>query len=249
MSGNQLSKLAWGEVTGRGCGGTAPLPRDRLGRRDFLAAIAGAGAGAILLGCAGADATPPQPTMGAVRGEVVDLMGLAQPSLGRVYLMYESGLQTGRSAAVDTNGRFSFSDVAPGPWQVRFYAPGVAYVPEQLANPVRIEVAAGETVSVHFTIEHGWEDGAPMAEIYIGDYFFQEQPLGAPNAVTVVKVGTPICWYNVGLTEHTTTGESWDSGSIGGTGSYIWTPDRPGVFPYHCRFHATQMIASLRVDA
>jgi len=128
-------------------------------------------------------------------------------------------------------------------------APGVAYVPEQLANPVRVELDANQTITVRFKIERGWEDGAPMIEIYIGDNFFQEQPLGAANAETVAKIGTPICWYNVGLSQHTTTGGFWDSGPLNQTEAYIWVPDRTGVLPYTCRFHGTQMISSLRITA
>lgn len=203
-----------------------------------------------MLACSGGrDVTPPGQEMGTVVGDVVDLMGAPQASLGKIYLMYENGLQTGRSATPDASGKFSFTDVPVGAWQVRFYAPGVAYVPEQLTNPIRVQVAADQTVSVRFAIEMGWEDGAPMIEIYIGDYFFQEQPLGAPNAETVVKLGVPICWYNVGLMQHTTTGGFWDSGPLNKTDAYIWVPDRTGVFPYTCTLHQTQMISSLRIQS
>jgi len=209
--------------------------------------VGGAGA---LLACSGTpDIVRPAESTGAIAGDVTDLAGSAQPSIGTVYLMYENGLQTGRSVPVDPAGRFSFADVPAGVWQVRFYAPGVAYVPEQLANPVRVSVSANQTVSVRFKIEHGWEDGAPMIEIYIGDYFFQEQPLGAPNAETSVKLGTPICWYNVGSMQHTTTGGFWDSGPLNKTESFIWVPDRTGVFPYTCKLHGTQMIATLRIQS
>jgi hypothetical protein len=229
---------------------SAPPRHGCLTRREFLAASAATGLGALLVACGGArDVTqPPQPS-GAITGDVVDLMGAPQPSLGQIYLMYESGLQTGHSVAVDANGRFSFTDVPAGPWQLRFHAPGVAYVPEEFPHPVRVVVTADQTTSVRIVTERGWEDGAPMIEIYIGDYFFQAQPLGVPNAETVVKLGTPICWYNVGLTQHTTTGGRWDSGAMNRTASYIWVPDRIGVFPYTCAFHGTQMIASLRIQS
>ena len=214
----------------------------------MIASLAG-GAGA-LLACSGTpDISRPSQSTGAIAGDVVDLLGAPQASLGTVYLMYENGLQTGHSSQVDASGRFSFADVPVGAWQVRFYAPGLAYVPEELANPVRVAVSEGQTVNVRFKIQHGWEDGAPMIEIYIGDYFFQEQPLGAPNAETVVKLGTPICWYNVGMMQHTTTGGFWDSGPLNKTEAYIWVPDRTGLFPYTCKLHRTQMIASLRIQA
>lgn len=233
----------------RGRGGSAPPRSVRLTRREFFLLSAAGSAGAILA-CSGArDMTKPAELTGRISGDVVDLLGVPQASLGTVYLMYPSGLQTGRSAPVDVNGHFEFANVPAGAWQVRFYAPGAAYVPEQLANPVRVEVGANQTINVRFKIERGWEDGAPMVEIYIGDNFFQEQPLGAANAETVVKIGTPICWYNVGLSQHTTTGGFWDSGPLNQTEAYIWVPDRTGVFPYTCRFHGTQMIASLRIVA
>jgi hypothetical protein len=233
----------------RGCGPSAPFRYACLTRREFLLLSAAGGADA-LLACSGArEVTKPAELTGRITGDVVDLLGAPQPSLGTVYLMYPSGLQTGRSAPVDANGRFEFADVQVGAWQVRFYAPGVAYVPEQLANPVRVAVDANQTITVRFKVERGWEDGAPMIEIYIGDNFFQEQPLGAANAETVVKIGTPICWYNVGLAQHTTTGGLWDSGPLNQTEAYIWVPDRTGVFPYTCRFHGTQMISSLRIIA
>jgi len=227
---------------------TAP-PRRCLTRREFLIATAAGGAGALLACGGGGAITPPTQGMGTIAGDVLDLVGTPQPALGKVYLMYENGLQTGRSSTVDGAGKFSFADVPEGAWQVRFYAPGVAYVPEELANPVRVDLKADQTITVHFKIERGWEDGAPMIEIYIGDYFFQEQPLGAPNAETVVKLGTPICWYNVGLMQHTTTGGFWDSGPLNKTEAYIWVPDRTGVFPYRCTLHNTQMIASLRITS
>lgn len=248
MSRAQLIETSRNRVT-KGSGAAAPLRHAGLTRREFLLASMAGTAGA-LLACSGArDTTQPASPTGVITGDVVDLLGAPQASLGTVYLMYPSGLQTGRFAPVDANGRFEFSDVQVGSWQVRFYAPGAAYVPEQLANPVRVAVEANQTITVRFKVERGWEDGAPMIEIYIGDNFFQAQPLGAANAETVVKIGTPICWYNVGLAQHTTTGGFWDSGPLNQTESYIWIPDRTGVFPYTCRFHGTQMISSLRITA
>jgi hypothetical protein len=248
VSRDQLTWGILGKAVARGCGITAP-PRHCLTRREFLIASAVGGAGAVLACSSGGEVTRPVQGKGTIVGDVVDLIGTPQPALGKIYLMYDNGLQTGRSSPVDASGKFSFTDVPEGAWQVRFYAPGIAYVPEQLTNPVPIEVKADQTITVRFKVEMGWEDGAPMAEIYIGDYFFQEQPLGAPNAETVVKLGTPICWYNVGLMQHTTTGGFWDSGAMNKTDAYIWVPDRTGVLPYTCNFHKTQMIASLRITA
>lgn len=247
MSRDQLRRVVEHAIISRGCGSSAPPWYDSLTRREFLA-FSGAGLAVVLSSCGGSkDAVAPKQPSGRIAGEIVDLLGTPQPSLGTIYLMYENGLQTGLSVPVSSSGQFEFDDVAVGNWQLRFHAPGIAYVPEEYPHPVRVSVADGQTATVRIVTERGWEDGAPMIEIYAGDYFFQAQPLGSPNSETVVTMGTPICWYNVGMVQHTATGGPWDSGTMNRTDSYIWVPDRLGVFPYTCRFHGTQMIASLRI--
>lgn len=241
--------LVEGRAGGSALVGRSPLP---LTRRQFVAALGAAGSAAVLgsvVSCGGDGPTPPLRHVGRITGEIVDLTGLPQPSLGRVLLMYETGQQTGRTADVDPAAHFAFDDVEPGRWQLRFHAPGVAYVPEEFPHPVRVTVAAGEITDVRIAVEHGWEDGAEMLEIYVGDYFFQEQPSGAMNGEAVVKIGTPVCWYNVGLMPHTVSGPFWESGQLERTASFIWVPDRLGTFPYTCNLHRSQMIASLRVVA
>lgn len=163
--------------------------------------------------------------------------------------MYPNGLQTGRHVDVNGEGWFAFSDVPVGDWQLRFHAPGIAYVPEGLPHPVRLLVRAGEATDVRIAVQHGWEDGAPMIEIYVGDFFFQEQPLGLQNGEVTVNLGTPICWYNVGFVQHRVVGAYWDSGTLDKTGSYIWVPDQTGLFPYYCSFHRNQMLATLRITS
>ena len=252
MSRHQLTSVdaVAGAVLGRES--APPLRRAPLTRRDFVMVAATLGAASWLLNACKWGADPMAtavPRTGRIAGEIVDLLGAPQPLLGRIFLMYESGLQTGQSVSVDGDGRFAFADIPEGEWQLRFHAPGVAYVPEQLPHPVRVTIMANETTTVRIAIERGWEDGVPMVEIYIGDYFFQEQPFGSANGETVVTLGTPVCWYNVGLTRHTATGGFWDSGALDRTASYIWVADRVGTFPYTCKFHGTQMIATLRVHS
>jgi len=223
----------------------------RISRREFVGALGASGAvgGAVLVACSGHTTGVVARPLGRIAGDVVDLAGVPQPGLGRIYLMFDTGQQTGQFVDVDSAGRFRFEDVQPGKWQLRFHAPGVAYVPEEFPHPVRVSVVENETVSVRIVIERGWEEGTPMIEVYVGDFFFQEQPLGRENGETVVKIGTPVCWYNVGLVQHTVTGPFWDSGTMERTASYIWVPDRVGVLPYTCNFHKTGMIATLRVQS
>jgi plastocyanin len=223
----------------------------QISRREFVGALcaSAAAAGGLAAACAGESSVAPSQSYGEIVGDVVDLGGVPQASLGKIFLMFQTGQQTGRTADVDPAGRFIFKDVAPGRWQLRFHAPGVAYVPEELPHPVPVQVSENQVASVRITIERGWEDGVPMIEVYVGDYFFQEQPFGHENGETIVKIGTPVCWYNVGQGPHTVTGPFWDSGTMERTASYIWVPDRTGVFPYTCNFHKTQMIASLRVQS
>jgi plastocyanin len=122
-------------------------------------------------------------------------------------------------------------------------------VPEPLANPVRITVTADAPTVVPFQIVRGEPDEA-VHEIYAGDYFFQDQPFGDPNATVVVKLGTTVCWYNVGLTDHTVTGGPWgDSGPISRTEEFEWTANQVGTFGYRCSFHNPQMQSILQVVA
>jgi plastocyanin len=249
VPGHQLIRLVQEYNEGRAACSPLIVPQRQLGRREFVAALGLAAAG-LIEGCSRADrvAAPKAPT-GRIEGTIVDSGGSRQPSLGRILLMYSSGQQTGRFVDVDATGRFAMADVTPGNWQLRFHAPGIAYVPEVYEHPRHVTVAEHATTTVQFIVEHGWEDGAEMIEIYLGDYFFQEQPLGRENAETVVKLGVPVCWYNVGSSQHTVTGPWWDSGVLERTGSFIWVPDRIGTFPYFCKFHRSQMIATLRVTA
>lgn len=214
-----------------------------------LSALAQAGGTLGLLSACGGDRGPvtPDSDAGIIEGLIVDRAGTIQPSLGQVFLMYGSGLQTGRSATVDPAGLFTIRDVAPGEWQLRFHAPRRAYVPEELPHPIRVTLAPKFTVSLRITVEVR-ELSDDMVEIYAGDDFFQEQPFGRENGETVVRVGTPVCWYNVGAMPHTVTGGPWeDSGVLQRTGSFLWIAERPGVYPYRCRFHSPQMQATLRI--
>ena len=62
----------------------------------------------------------------------------------------------------------------------------------------------------------------------------------SPNAL-VVPPGARVAWTNVGRNRHTVTADDgrFDSGAlIPGQGFTISAPADPGVYAYHCRFHA-----------
>lgn len=225
-----------------------------LTRRRFLSTVGAAVAGASLLqlaeGCAGtpSDALVPASPKGLVRGTVVDAGGTPR-GVGRIYLLQKSGYNSGIYADVDATGHFEFRDLSEGDYLLRFWGSNQASVPEPLPNPLRIAVAAGLPVVVRFQVVLGQDpDEANEREIYIGDFFFQEQPIGPSNGVVTVKVGTLLCWYNVGRTLHNVAGGPWgDSGPIGLDGNFMWKADRVGTFPYRCTYHGTQMIATLEI--
>lgn len=161
---------------------------------------------------------------------------------------------TGRTADVGPDGKFAFADVAPGEWQLRFHAPRIAYVYEVEGggtgeNPTRIVVTANGTATALFPVIRG-ELNEMEIEIYVGDNFFYEVPFGSEGGTATVKVGTTVCWYNVGVRVHNVTGGPWvTSGDLQKTGAFIWTADRPGTFPYRCTHHEPQMTATLVVTA
>ena len=229
------------------------LSNPAMSRRRFIAGVGVAVAGGTLLGlvegCGGEGGgitTPPSVT-GRVRGSVVDMSGEPR-SVGRVYLLQKNGLHVGVFADVDTTGKFDFGTVETGAYLLRFWGSNQASVPEPLHNPVPITVAEAAIVDVKFQVVLGQPENGNEVEIYAGDLFFQEQPLGRPNDVTVVKLGTTVCWYNVGKMVHDVTGGPWGtSGPITADGTFMWTSNQVGTFPYRCSYHGTQMIATLQV--
>jgi len=231
------------------------MPRP-VSRREFVRRFgdtaAGLLAGSALMSC-GSDSTGPGQTAakGKIEGVVVDSSSVPQASLGRIFLMSSDGRMTGRYADVDPAGKFAFADVATGNWQLRFDAPRVAEVDEDhgAENPQRITVEASKTTSVVFPVVRGVPEEMEV-EIYIGDYFFYEVPFGAENGTTTVKLGSTVCWYNVGLQVHTVSGGPWgSSGDLDRAANFIWKADTAGRFPYRCAHHPSQMIATLVVTA
>ena len=225
-----------------------------LSRREFLATLGVAGAGITIGGlsaCGGSSGgdggiVGPQPT-GSITGLVSTLDGTPQPGLGTLILMNGRGRQTGQRSSPDSKGRFSFTDVTPGDYQLRFNAPGLAVVPEPFPHPIRFTVEAGKTTDVPVRVQLG-NYNQNLVEIYIGDGFFQLQPDGTENGECSVKVGTNVCWYNVDNTVHTVTGGPWgDSGDLQKSQAYLWPATVTGLFAYQCKYHGSSEKALLRV--
>jgi len=230
---------------------------ERLNRRDFLQAV-GAVAGSAALGgwigaCGGegggGPAQPAEPKFGAIRGIVTDLQGNPQSSLGRLYLMRQTGQQTGRISEVGPDARFSFDNIEPRDYKVRFHAAARAHVPDGIVHPIPVTVKAAKTAEIQVKVQLGVPNEMEI-EIYAGDDFFQLQPDGQENGTTTVKLGTTVCWYNVGTQPHSITGGPWrDSGDLNRAQNFIWVANQVGVFPYRCRYHTPHMAATLEVVA
>lgn len=236
------------------------MPRDELNwltspamnRRRFIARLGATAAGTAMIGwldaCGGGESLglTPSSATGTLRGSVVDLSGRPQ-GIGRIYLLAKNGFNGGVHADVDAAGLYDFGPVAVGEYQLRFWGANLGGVPDPLPNPVRVTVTENSPTVVQFQIEVGHDNGV-YHDIFAGDYFFQDQPVGDANGVVVAKLGTIVCWYNVGKVLHTVTGGPWvDSGPLGLGGNFNWTSDRVGTFPYRCSFHGTQMIATLQI--
>ena len=230
------------------------VPTTAMNRRRFIAGVGSAIAGSSLLGVVSAcgsdvmDLTAPGPR-GTLRGSVVDAKGVPQP-VGRIYLLNKNGFNPGNYRDVDASGRFDFSGSDVGDYQLRFWGSNLASVPESLPNPVPVRVETALTTVVQFTVVPGRGYDGVEQEIYLGEYFFQEQPVGDMNGTTTVRLGTLVCWYNVGSMVHTVAGGPWGtSGPIEHGGNFNWMSDQLGTFPYRCSYHGTQMLAILKVVA
>ncbi|MFN8581234.1 MAG: carboxypeptidase regulatory-like domain-containing protein [Gemmatimonadaceae bacterium] len=224
-------------------------------RREFLSSMVTTASGLIVasgvVACGGGGGgTPVTPQLkGEISGLVSDLQGVPQPGLGSLILMYNDGRHTGDRVGPDANGRFRFANIDPGNYQIRFHAPGLAIVPEPFPHPVRCTVDAGKTTDVPIRIKLG-NYNSNLVEIYAGDDFYQLQPDGQEDGETVVKLGTLVCWYNVGTSVHTVTGGPWvDSGDLQKSQAYIWTASETGLFAFSCKYHQPGQRATLRVTA
>jgi plastocyanin len=72
---------------------------------------------------------------------------------------------------------------------------------------------------------------------------------GYDPAQLTVGVGDTVVWTNTGEIEHTVTADdgSFDSGSVAPGGTYEFTFEEEGEFPYHCDPHPF-MVASITVS-
>jgi plastocyanin len=231
------------------------LGATRVRRREFMWVVGSAAAGGTLLatvaGCwrdTPATITEADGTMGFVRGSVVDAGGALKP-VGRIFLLAASGLNNGVFADVGSTGTFDFGKVKIGAYQLQYWGANLARVPEPLPNPVPITVRAGSPTVVTFRIEAADEDEMMDRDINAGDFFFQEQPSGEPNATVVVKLGAVVCWYNVGSMLHTVSGGPWgDSGPLAHGDNFEWRATQAGTFEYRCKYHVARMLATLKVE-
>ena len=83
-------------------------------------------------------------------------------------------------------------------------------------TPFRLQLATGEV------------------NVSLADFSFQPKEL-------VVRAGSTVTWTNNdGNVNHTVTSDTgaWDSGRFSGGGTFSFTFDEPGVYPYHCKPHS-----------
>jgi len=226
-----------------------------LDRRAFVSVLGALGVGAVFgplaaaCGPATADVNAPRASTGFVRGSVVDAAGVSK-GVGRIFLLDKTGLNKNVYADVNAAGLFDFGDVEVGDYQLMYWGANLAHVPEPLPNPVPIAVRAGAPAIVRFQVAAPDPDELMDRDINAGDYFFQEQPSGEPNAAVVVKVGTLVCWYNVGTMPHTVSGGPWGaSGPLAHGDNFMWKATEVGTFPYRCNYHGVKMLATLKVEA
>ena len=74
------------------------------------------------------------------------------------------------------------------------------------------------------------------------------QPTAAPSITVEIRsftlplveiaVGTKVTWINRDEISHTSSGDTWDSGSLGQDGTFSFTFKKAGTFQYFCNFHS-----------
>lgn len=244
-------------------GGTPPNSGEKnpvergIGRRRFVrrlgAGLTGGMAGLSLpglLAACGESSPTGAPGTGAIAGRVVTGSGEPASGVGEVLLVRSDGLTLPTGAQVGTDGTWRIPDVTAGEWQVRYWGSGRGHViHDRVSNPQPVTVRPGETARVRFVVEIGPHHAHGMVQIYVGDDFFQEQPLGEPNAPVRVAKGHDVCWYNTSKMDHEVVGGPWDtSGVMEYLDSFIWTADEVGEFPYQCPFHSTEQRSKLIVE-
>jgi LPXTG-motif cell wall-anchored protein len=69
-------------------------------------------------------------------------------------------------------------------------------------------------------------------------------------ATITINVGDTVVWTNNGASVHTSTGGSWNSGTMNPGSTFSNTFSSAGTFPYHCEFHQSiGMVGTVIVQA
>jgi len=69
-------------------------------------------------------------------------------------------------------------------------------------------------------------------------------------ATVTIGVGDTVLWTNNSSDVHTSTGGSWDSGTMNPGATFSHTFSSAGTFPYHCTFHQSLgMVGTVIVQA
>ena len=65
-----------------------------------------------------------------------------------------------------------------------------------------------------------------------------------------IRSGDSVVWKNVSYTEHTATGETFDTTSVEPKHeSKAVLFEKPGSYPYHCKVHGTTMSGIIKVES
>jgi LPXTG-motif cell wall-anchored protein len=98
-------------------------------------------------------------------------------------------------------------------------------------------------VVVTLVLALGMTSAYAQAAVSMEDNFF------SPATVTI-GVGETVTWTNNGAAPHTSTGPTWDSGTVNPGGSFSFTFNTAGTFDYICEFHvALGMTGTVVVQA
>jgi plastocyanin len=146
------------------------------------------------------------------------------------------------SVATGTNGQATFSNIAPGTWEIEIVLPDGFDLADGEDERKSATVVAGATATASFD----------MVDQFNGETIDAQDNLSFSRPNVSISAGTAVRWVNVGAMLHTVTPDGhteWTAASLAGDETFTHTFDTPGTYAYYCEPHlANGMTGTITVN-